>query len=281
MTTNPNAASALPPLPPLSSAVLDGQRVCWREAGSGPALILLHGLSSSADSWRFQFAAFAPRLRVIAWNAPGYDGSDPFPASAEPPTAAAYGQLLASLLHHLGARDITVVGHSMGGVLAATLAAAGDPPLRRLVLSSTHPGYAAPTGSPPSPRLAQRLAELASLSPAEYGARRAAGMVAPRASATVRALVAEAAAITRPEGLSAASRMLQFADIRPILPRLALPVLVLSGDEDRVVPPELRAELSALTASARHITLTGVGHAPYLEDAAAYNAALAEFLATT
>ncbi len=279
--SSPTADAAVPALPPLSEAIVQDRRLCWREAGTGPALVFLHGLSGSSASWRYQFAAFADRMRVIAWDAPGYGGSDPFAAAAGEPVPATYVAALAGLLRHLGARDITLVGHSMGGVLAATLAAAGEVPLLRLVLSSTHPGYAAPAGSPASPGLAERLAQLASLSPAEYGARRAAGMVAPRASAAVRELVAGAAAEARPEGLFAATRMLQFADIRPILPKLALPVLVLDGDEDRVVRPDLRAELLALTPATSHRTLAGVGHAAYLENANAYNAALADFLALT
>jgi pimeloyl-ACP methyl ester carboxylesterase len=269
-----------PTLPPTRSLVTDAGRLCWREAGAGPALVFLHGLLGSSASWRYQFAALAPQARVIAWDAPGYGGSDPLPTGAGEPDLAAYAAALAILLRHLGAGDITLVGHSFGGVLAAAVAAAGDPPLARLVLSCTHAGNAEPAGSPPSPRLQERLRELASLGPQAYGARRAEAMVAPGASAETRALVAAVAGETRPEGLFAATRALQFANVRPLLPRLTLPTLVLSGAEDPVVAPERTAELRALTPFARHVTLPGVGHAPYLEDPATYNAALAEFLAT-
>ena len=50
--------------------------VSYREAGAGPALCLLHGISSQSGSWVHQLDALAPRFHVVAWDAPGYGESD-------------------------------------------------------------------------------------------------------------------------------------------------------------------------------------------------------------
>ena len=71
-------------------------RMSYRRGGSGPALLLMHGIGGNADSWRRQFPAFARRHDVIAWDAPGFGKSPALPQSA--PVAADYAAALARLL---------------------------------------------------------------------------------------------------------------------------------------------------------------------------------------
>ena len=93
-------------------------------------------------------------------------------------------------------------------------------------------------------------------------------------------LAARIAAEAHPEGIRCTTRMLQLADNRQVLPGLAMPVMVITAGRDPIIKPAVSQELRALTPAARHVTLPGLGHAPYLEDPAAYNAVLAEFLET-
>ena len=268
-----SAESALATLPPRQSLRQAGLTLAWREAGSGPAVVFLHGLLGSADSWVLQFADLAASHRVVAWDAPGYGGSSPLG-----PDIAAYADALAVLLARLGLEGATVVGHSMGGVVAALAAARPESPIGRVVLSCSHPGYAAPPDTPPTAKLLGRLEALRSEGPEAYGRARAQAMVAPGASAEAVALAARIAAETRPDGLYNATRALQFADARPCYAQIRAPMLVLFGGADPVVRPELSAELRALTPRATHRVLPGVGHAPYLEDPATYDAALRDFV---
>ena len=92
------------------------------------------------------------------------------------------------------------------------------------------------------------------------------------------ALAAEVASEVRPEGLRRATRMLQLADNRPLLPALKVPTLILTGGADRVVQPWLRADLLALTPHEQHIEMPGLGHGPYFEAPAYYNGLIADFL---
>jgi pimeloyl-ACP methyl ester carboxylesterase len=260
--------------PPRQTVELAHGPLSYREAGSGPAVVFLHGLLGNSRSWVKQFAPFSQNHRVIAWDAPGFGLSQ-----AIEPSADEFAETLGALLDALDCPAATIVGHSMGGVVAARLAARRPAMVSALVLSCSHAGYGEAADSPPSARLQGRLQELANLGPVEYGQVRAAGMVAAGASAEVLALAAAIAAETRPEGMIASTRMLQLADNRSLLPDLEMPLMVINGALDPVVRADLKAALLALTPEARHVEIPGVGHAPYLEDAETYNAAIGEFLA--
>ncbi|MCB2100241.1 MAG: alpha/beta hydrolase [Rhodobacterales bacterium] len=272
------AAELLAHLPPRRSVAVDGQAVTYRAtgepSGAGRPVVFLHGLLGSADSWALQLVGLAGRHRVVAWDAPGYGGS----AGAEPDLDA-FADRLRGFLAALALDRPLVVGHSMGGAVAARVAADGDAAgVDRLVLSCTHPGYAAPPGTPPTAKLQDRIRTLKDQGAEAYGRGRAAAMVAQPAAPLALDLAARVAAGTRVDGLFAATRMLQFADLRPLYGRIAAPTRVLFGERDPVVAPGLSAELRDLTPFAEHVILPGVGHAPYLEDPAGYAAALAPFL---
>lgn len=274
-TADPTVAQRLAALPPRRTFQYGKGRLSYREAGSGPAIVFLHGLLGSADSWVWQLQELADRYRVVAWDAPGYGESD-----TVEPNVAAFADALGALLHHLKAEGAVLVGHSMGGVVATIAATRRETGVSRLILSCTHGGYAQDPQSPPTPKLLQRIRDLETLGAEAYGRLRAQGMVAPSASPTVLELAARIAAQTRPAGLFNATRALQFADARPFYAKLSVPTLVLFGAQDPVVRPEMSAELRRLTPFARHIDLVGVGHAPYLEDPETYTRTIRSFIGT-
>ncbi len=99
---------------------------------NAPPLLLVHGLGDEADTWRRVLGALSERYRVVAPDLPGF-GRSPLPAHRwlTPPYLAA---LLRELVDHLGMRPVTMVGSSLGAVLAQ-VAAIQDPGLvSRLVL---------------------------------------------------------------------------------------------------------------------------------------------------
>lgn len=274
-SAGPTVAQRLAALPPRKTLAYGKGRLSYRETGSGPMIVFLHGLLGCADSWVWQMQDLADRYRVIAWDAPGYGSSD-----IVEPTLDAFADALQALLRHLGAENFALVGHSMGGVVSTFAAARHSTKITRLVLSCTHAGYAQDQKSPPSPKLLQRIRDLETLGADVYGRMRAQGMVAPSASAAVLELAAKIAAQTQPTGVFNATRALQFADARPLYEKLNVPTLVLFGAQDPVVRPELSAELRRLTPFARHIDLAGVGHAPYLENPELYTRTIRTFIET-
>lgn len=254
-------------------APLSHGRLSYRDTGQGPPIVFLHGLLGNARSWAWQFHLLSNRFRVIAWDAPGYGQSDVVDQSLD-----AFAETLWEFLNHLKCDKVNLVGHSMGGVVAAALAARHPDLVSHLVLSCTHPGYAEPADTPPTEKLQSRLRDLETMGPEAYGQVRARNMVAAGATEAAIDIASLVAAETGSEGLFCATRMLQFADARPLYSTLPMPVLVLNGTEDPVVKPAMKQELLRLTPSARHEDLPSVGHAPYLEDPEKYSQILTSFI---
>lgn len=258
---------------------LDHGRVSFRQAGSGPDLVLLHGLAGNSRTWEEQIEAFSGSWRVTAWDGPGYGLSD-----TVAPAVDTYAATLAALVDALDLPNFVLLGHSMGGVVAGRFAGNYPDRLRALVLSCTLLGRRQAPGTPLSEPYLARLTELETLPAQEYGARRAKSMAAPGCLPETMARLAGIAAETRREGLEMAMRLIAAADNTASLASLSMPVLVLTGEEDRTVTKELSGSLLAAlavgSAQVRTAALPGVGHAPYLEDTAAYNAALTSFFET-
>lgn len=260
-------------IPPLKRAETAGGRISYREAGAGPALVLLHGLNGNSKSWAFQYGGLASDFRIIAWDAPGYGESD-----LVAPFVASYAAQLAQLLDHLSLERVCVLGHSMGGVVAGAFCGLYPDRAERLVLSCTHWGNAVSEQSPLASKYAKRLVELKELPPIEYGRARAKRMLPPAADDRVVERVAQIAMETQADGLLSAGQMVEKADSRPLLAALTLPVLILAGQEDTVVKPERSFAMKDHIGAAECVTLPGVGHAPYLEAPVTFNETIRRFL---
>jgi pimeloyl-ACP methyl ester carboxylesterase len=112
--------------------VVDGTRLRYIDVGRGPPVLLLHGLGASMYAWRKNIASIAKAgFRVIAFDNRGFGFSD------QPPTGydnAAYTRLAVALLDSLRLVDAVLVGHSMGGAIAAEVAIEHPQRVRALVL---------------------------------------------------------------------------------------------------------------------------------------------------
>jgi len=255
------------------TADLPSGPLTYRETGAGDAIVFLHGLAGNSLSWVGQFERFSLDHRCIAWDAPGYGGS----VLAEP-DADRFAETLTHLFEHCAVDRATVVGHSMGGIVSARFAGRHPEYVERLVLSCTHWGGCRPKGSGLSDDYRERLQAFDRGGPREYGLARARAMLAPDAPADVFDLVAEIASRTSRDGVEAAARMISEADNRDLLATLACPVSVFAGEVDPVVARERTDDLVAAIPGADLVTITGAGHAPYLEKPGEYNAALGTFL---
>lgn len=267
------APGFVPACPPSQLASLSHGQLSFRSCGHGEAIFFLHGLLGSSKSWAFQFAHFSRNYRVIAWDAPGFGQSGLVSASID-----AYVEALRELVAYIGQPRISLVGHSMGGVVAACFAARFPELVSRLVLSCSHAGYGDPEAAPMSSKFESRMREFYGIGPVAYGANRARDLLAASIPACVFDHAAEIASEVNPEGLRRATRMLQRADNRPLLPTLRMPILVLTGELDTDVRQDLKADLLRLTSITRHVEMPGVGHAPYLETPNAYSDLVENFL---
>ena len=250
-----------------------GTHQAIREAGTGAPIVLLHGIGSGAASWLPCAMALESHSRVIAWDAPGYGASTPL--SQTTPLATDYAQRLGDLLTALNIDRCTIVGHSLGALMAAAFAhGTGGARVQRLVLLSPARGYGAP-GHEAARRatLTQRLDDLRTLGVAGLAARSPERMLTPAASDDARKWVRWNTARLNPAGYTQAVQILCADDITRYAP-LAMPVEVHCGDGDIVTPPQVCRDVAA-TFAAPFTLIAQAGHACAIEQPDAVAALIA------
>jgi pimeloyl-ACP methyl ester carboxylesterase len=259
---------------PLQKVRTRGGTLSYREAGTGPALCLLHGISSQSSSWVHQLDALAPRFHVIAWDAPGYGDSDRLPADV--PAASDYVESLAGLLDALGICRMLLVGSSFGALIAGAFAATRPDRVMGQVLLSPAGGYGLADASERKAKLAGRLQRLARLGPQGLAQDLPVGMLSQRASTEARALAAWSTARIRPDGYSQAARTLADGRLIEDARKYPGPVLIIAGTEDRITPS---AGSEVIARAFQHGTfrlVENAGHLCHLDVPALINSAIAD-----
>lgn len=253
-------------------AQLDGRTVAWEECGSGPALVLLHAFPFSSQMWAAQREALSGRYRVITPDFAGF-GRSPL----QPPVSmAGYAADVLALLDHLSVLRFALVGLSMGGYVAFELLDRAPHRIAALALCDTRASADSEEG-----RQGREDSALAvetsgtgvlveNLMPK---------LLAPNASAQVRAQVEAFLRATPAEGAAAAQRaMAGRRDFTGHLDRIGCPTLVLVGEEDTLTPPAEAELLARQIPGAELKRIPGAGHLSNLEQPDAFNEALGEFL---
>ena len=100
-------------------------RIAYERAGSGPPLVLIHGLGATKMVWQPQLEALARERDVIALDMPGFGDSEPMPTGT-PPTASAMAAAISELLAAIGIERPHVAGNSLGGWVALEMAKAAN-----------------------------------------------------------------------------------------------------------------------------------------------------------
>lgn len=242
-----------------------------RRQGSsqGLPMVLLHGLGSNARSFEPLMAALPPSLTIIAWNAPGYGTSAPLATAT--PAPRDYAAALMRLLDAFDLERVILVGHSLGALFAASLAAHEPARVAGLALISPALGYRVAANAALPPNVQARIDELESLGPTAFAEKRAARLIhdaehKPQVLAAVR----EAMAAVNQTGYAQAVRALGAGDLIADLARIPAPTLIAVGAEDVVTPPaNAHRAFTALANPANYFEVAGAGHALPQEDPAA------------
>jgi pimeloyl-ACP methyl ester carboxylesterase len=256
-----------------------GSVFTYREAGAGTPLVLLHGIGSAAGAFDDQLAGLSDRLRVIAWDAPGYGGSTGL--APQSPRAGDYAAALGAMLDALGIPACHLVGHSLGTLIAASFAADHPQRILSLTLASVAAGQARLLAAEREKALAQRLGDVVELGPRRMAEQRGPRLLAPAATPEMLRRVVETMAAVHPGGYSQAARMLASGDIKADISSLPADMAVqfLYGDGDVVTPPARNIEVAALRPTAPVHVIKDAGHAVYLEQPARFNAIVSDFVA--
>lgn len=252
-------------------------RVQYRQAGMGAStaqcLVLLHGIGSASASWLHQLqAASSQPVRVLAWDAPGYGQSSPVHAAE--PLASDYAERLWAWLDALGIQQpVTLVGHSLGAIMATAATRMAPHRVARLVLLAPARGYGNASTEERDKKRADRLHNLTTLGPAGMAQKRGAAMLSPNAAPGQIAFIQSVMAQINPAGYTQATHLLAQADLLADLAHCTCPVAVASGLADSITPPDA-CQSVATAAGVPWQDLGAVGHACPLEAAAAVNTLL-------
>src|SRR3954451_13293976 len=271
---------------------IHGHRVAYRQAGDGPVLLLIHGITSSADTWREVMPILAENHLVIAPDLVGHG------RSAKPRgdySLGAYASGIRDLLLALGHDRATVVGHSLGGGVAMQFSYQFPERTERLALISSgglgeevHALLRAAT-LPGSEIVLPLLASRPLLDAGEWVGRtlgRLGLRVGPdvaemaRGYASLADRAARAAFIHTLRGIIDAGGQRVSARDRLYL-AAELPTLIVWGDRDPILPVEHGREAQGLIPGSRMEVIPDAGHFPMLDDPYRFARLLRGFIAET
>lgn len=243
-------------MPPLTDS---RPRLHAVEAGfEGPVLVFLHYFGGSSRTWRPLIDALPATRRTLAIDFRGWGQSE---KSVEGHTLAGYADDVQALLADRGITDYVIVGHSMGGKVAQLIASRRPAGLRGLALAA--PATPTPLALPP-----EVLAGFASVYDTRESIEDALGnmLVATPLPARLHEQVIEDSLAGAPAAKAAWPFAISQEDISIAIPRINVPVLVVSGGEDKVDPTEtLKAKLLPLLDRSELRILPGHGHLLPLE----------------
>ena len=253
--------------------MIDG--LTYASAGSGAdTLVCLHGIGGDAGSFHHQMTAF-PGFRTVAWNMPGYCGSD----VRQPPDFAHLSDRLGRFVGALGG-PVHLVGHSIGGMIAMDHALRRADQVRSLTLVATTPRFGGSDNSFKDAFLKARLDPLErGQTMAEMAAQTAPQLVGPAAPQSEVAHIEQALARVPETTWRDILHCLVTFDRSADLGAVACPALVIAGFMDRNAPAKTMHKMAAQLPDARFHVLDGAGHMPHQEQPAAFNALVSDFLA--
>lgn len=270
---------------------LHGRPVNYVETGSGPALLLIHGMAGTLENWQAVIEPLSRNHTVIAVDLPGHGGSAPGSGDYSLGTLASG---LRDLLVALGHERATIVGHSLGGGIAMQFAYQFPEVPERLVLVSS--GGLGPEVSPilraaalpGADRFISTTAGAANKVGSVVG--RGLGAIGLRPNPDVSEVARGYASLSDPDRRAAFLATLRsvvgtggqrvHAGDRLYLAE-GLPVLIIWGARDPIIPVHHGEDAHRAIPGSRLEVFDGVGHLPQLETPARFVSVLERFLEET
>jgi pimeloyl-ACP methyl ester esterase len=254
-----------------------GVSLRYDRAGTGPAVLLIHGWTCNRTFWERQVQALRERHTVIAVDVRGHGDS------SHPRTGYGLGALVGDLEHlvrTLGVPRIALVGWSMGGLIAQELARRLGERASHLALVCSSAGGLSDKKNPRAQ--IERTAEMRAAIDADFRAvvrGFAPDLFKDGAGSPLLAWAIGQMQKTPPHVAAACFDTLVASDLRTSLKQLKLPTAVLHGRHDRVFALAEGEHLAKQIPAAELVVFEQSGHAPHLEEPQAFDAALEKLLA--
>lgn len=270
---------------------LHGQRYCYRLAGSGSLVVLLHGISMSSETWESIIPRLSGQHTVLAPDLLGHG------ASAKPQgdySLGAYANLLRDLLEVLGKQRATIVGHSLGGGVALQFSYQFPERCERLVLVSSgglgrelHPMLRA-AALPGAELVLPWLATAASrgIGALVRGMNKVGFRESSDLAETWRGFVSLEHAEARRAFIQTVRGIIDWSGQRvsatdKLYLASGLPTMIVWGGADPLIPVQHALATHEQMPGSRLEIFPKAGHYPYLDDPERFAAVLLDFIATT
>lgn len=290
----PNLRTVRDATPTLEFRTIHGYRRAYRVAGSGPAILLIHGIGDNSTTWHTVQNALAQRFTVIAPDLLGHGRSDKPRADY---SVAAYANGMRDLLSVLDIEHVTVIGHSLGGGVAMQFAYQFPQLVDRLILVGAggvtkDVNIALRIASLPMGSEALALLRLPLMLPALQIVGRAAGMFfgSTGTGRDIPDMLRILADLPEPTASSAFARTLRAVvdwrgQVVTMLDRCYLtesvPVQLIWGDSDSVIPVSHARMAHAAMPGSRLKIFEGSGHFPFHDDPDRFVEVVEQFIDST
>ena len=260
-----------------TSFVAGTPRLAFDHLGSGDPVIFLHGIGGNRTNWATQLPVFARHFHAIAWDARGWGLSDDYEG---PLHFENFSEDLLRLMEHFHLHTAHFVGLSMGGLILQDFIGRHPERIRTLVLADTSRG---PLDDHDEAWVDEFLAMrkkplLEGKSTRDIAPWVARALAGPQASPETLQVLAQSIADLHPDSYLKAMDCVMRYRIPTDRSRIQVPVLVLVGDEDRLTPVAAARSLAGSIPTSHLVTLPGAGHLANIEQPAAFNQTVLEFL---
>jgi pimeloyl-ACP methyl ester carboxylesterase len=236
---------------------VDGLSVAYRERGTGPPLVLLHGWPLDSREWHRQLDDLSDEFRVVAWDAPGAGLSSDPPESS---TLSDWAYWLADFIRVLDLAPAHVAGLSFGGGLALELFRQHPDVVNSLILISAYAGWG---GSLPPDEVEARLSLMrrnSELPPTEWTPALTATLLPEGSDPSLADELARMIHDFHPAATRTSLRAFADADLRDTLPEVDVPTLLVYGELDVRSPRAVREPIHAGIPHSKLVVIPEVGH---------------------
>lgn len=259
----------------MNELMIGDLRIAYERAGEGPPLVLLHGIYADSREWRRQLEALSDEFTIVAWDAPGCG------RSSDPPDTfllADWADCLAAFIAALELERPHVLGLSLGALFALALYSRHPLVPRSLVLASAYAGWAGSLSPEMVELRLQRALREADLPPDQWVPEWIPELLTANAPAGAAEEMVTIMSDFHPAGTKTIVRSLARVDLRDVLPRIAVPTLLLYGSADKRSPLSVAEDLHAHIPGSKLVVMPGVGHQSNVDAPDLFNAEVRDFL---
>jgi pimeloyl-ACP methyl ester carboxylesterase len=251
----------------------NGLEIGFQRVGEGPPLVLVQGAAVDGRMWLPQLAALADEFTVVAWDEPGAGRSSDVPPDF---ALADYASCLAALIETLGLGPAHVAGLSWGGTVAQELYRLRPELVATMILAGSYAGW---KGSLTEQEVSARVEGVHQMlaAPAEEFDPTLPGLFAAGPPPEFVPLLEEIARDVRPESLRIQLSVMAETDQRDLLPRIAVPTLLIWGELDARSPLSVARQFEEAIPNTTLVVIPACGHVSNLEQPEAFNRTVREF----